>query len=199
MNNTLYDALNDVTKDTITIQTICREMLAKDPNSPELLDTIGKYKATQEHYIDALLFDADKATRRKQVNNRINDISRICREVAGQSLVCTSRKNHEYGYVLPKPRARKIEPKQTMTITTADAYKPAHYAGVELPKGVTQDMAKELVDTIIAVNPYTTIAAMFKTHGNEKMKIMLKDHVMYGDDALKEAQKREKLEEELPF
>jgi len=57
---------------------------------------------------------------RKRVNNLINDVSRICREMTGKSIRCTSRKGgYVYEALEPAPRTSKTIPAEWTTPTPA--------------------------------------------------------------------------------
>lgn len=61
--------------------------------------------------VAAIVGDYKKAAvhlEQKVVNNVINDVSRICREKLGYSIVCTSRKDSIYKPILPQPRKKSV-------------------------------------------------------------------------------------------
>ena len=83
-----------------TQMTVAEELAAEVAEFRRAIDAWVQDAATKAEFVD----------RRKKVNNIINDTSRICRELLGFSIKCTSRKNHAYDCV-PAPEKVKKEPK----------------------------------------------------------------------------------------
>ena len=86
---------------------------------------VGMYRKAMQGSIDA---SDDPKGVRKRVNNVANDVSRLCRELTGKTIVCTSRKSHTYEPRDPKPREPKSEsktspvtPKQIEEVTQGGA------------------------------------------------------------------------------
>lgn len=74
----------------------------------EIADQMSEFRAVSQTWIDQGSTPEEVQSRQKQVNNVINDVSRICRQLIGKSIVCKSRKNHTYEAVEPKPRRTSI-------------------------------------------------------------------------------------------
>lgn len=77
------------------------------------LDVIARecseFRNEAENWINTASSPEEVAQRRKQVNNIINDISRMCRDSLGKSIVCVSRKGgYKYQPEFPKPRANPV-------------------------------------------------------------------------------------------
>ena len=105
-----------------TLQTEVREVLASgtsDCTLPIICSEVQIFKKEANEKQLSLTPEASKIFQ-KTVNNIINDISRICREVTGKSIVCTSRKEATYDAREPKPRkvAAKTETRDVGTIRT---------------------------------------------------------------------------------
>jgi len=68
---------------------------------------VAEFKDYTEEHMTPI--ESEQQGQRKRVNNLINDVSRICREMTGKSIRCTSRKG---GYVYEAlelaPRKSKI-------------------------------------------------------------------------------------------
>lgn len=95
-----------------TIQATVREIFRIYETHEHALDIIaggvGQLKTTAEAHIGAYCSDASEArNKRKAVNNVINDISRICRNVTDKSIVLAKREGGSYEYRVAEPRPRK--------------------------------------------------------------------------------------------
>jgi len=69
--------------------------------------------------VEWLREQSDQAAARKRINNVINDVSRLARDLWGKSIVCASRKEHVYVAVEPTERPEK--PRSTPTPTEGTA------------------------------------------------------------------------------
>lgn len=78
----------------------------------DIAEAVTEYRQHEEaHYItDITISDDEKLARRKSTNNMCNEVSRICRDRLGWSIVCKSRKNHTYEPVVPTTREAEEEP-----------------------------------------------------------------------------------------
>lgn len=130
MKKVLSDAAMDAVKSAGSVQAEVRDLIANNPSHRSVIaEEIGVFKTKAE----ATYIDGD-AVKRKQVNNVINDVSRICREEGGYSIRLKSRKG---GFVYhavdnasvaprkvskpkPKPSAEPIFPGKP-PITTEEA------------------------------------------------------------------------------
>jgi len=75
----------------------------------DVADCVSEFRRHAESYINDGTTDEDVRIRRKVANNICNDVSRICREMTGYSIKCTSRKNHTYSPEVYNPRAREAK------------------------------------------------------------------------------------------
>jgi hypothetical protein len=91
-------AVNSV-KEGSKFQTQIREFIDEDAGSPEIVaEMVADIVTDFRREIEPWVMDIDDTkVRRKSTNNLINDVSRICREKLGHTLVCVSKKPfHKY-------------------------------------------------------------------------------------------------------
>ena len=74
----------------------------------EIADQMSEFRSASQTWIDQGGNAEEVQSRQKQVNNVINDVSRICRQLIGKSIVCKSRKHHTYEAVEPTPRRTSV-------------------------------------------------------------------------------------------
>lgn len=95
-----------------TIQATVREIF-RVYESPEnalavIAGGVGQLKTTAEAHIGTYCDNESEArNKRKAVNNVINDISRICRNITDKSIVLAKREGGSYEYRVAEPRPRK--------------------------------------------------------------------------------------------
>ena len=118
-------------KSATSIQESVRNTLHFASTQPEGLSevcaAVAEFKTFTEERINP---DSEEAQgERKRVNNLINDVSRICRELTGKSIRCTSRKDgYVYEALEPAPRSTTTKmpegwsaPVESSARTTYDA------------------------------------------------------------------------------
>lgn len=119
-----------------TVRKFIRQNEAKLPNetAEEIATVVTEYRRTIDQMIsDDGLTGPDLKAAVKKRDNIINDVSRICRELLGQSIVCTSRKKGEYSAKFWTPTVR--EPKPVPEAETKCALPHLHHGvHVEYPK-----------------------------------------------------------------
>lgn len=114
----IVDILMDAVRSKGSVQAVIRGEINDRKASGEDLSHIATaiaYNVTQfKHTAEAIIVANadDPAAARKQVNNVINDVSRICREETGFSIVNSVRKagNWQYDPQPPKPRSVATPP-----------------------------------------------------------------------------------------
>lgn len=116
-----------------------------------IADAVSLFKVTQENSLQGKTLSSEELKdARKSVNNVINDVSRICREVSGMSIVCTSRKNHTYVPQLPKPRTTAT-PAAIPVVTSS-------------PEPISHDAAMEY----IKANPFQALLCILKNSSSDE-------------------------------
>jgi len=119
-----------------TVRKFIKQNEAKLPNetAEEIATVVTEYRRTIDQMIsDDGLTGPDLKAAVKKRDNIINDVSRICRELLGQSIVCTSRKKGEYSAKFWTPTVR--EPKPVPKAETKCALPHLHHGvHVEYPK-----------------------------------------------------------------
>ena len=141
-----------------TVREICDRHAPTD-SGQIIANEVSKFRADAADWIDK----GDVQARRKQVNNVINDISRICRELIGKSIVCVSRKGgHRYEAQEPKARAPATP---TPTITVHGAPTTTKRSGSEIYREICDlnDSSKESI-----------LTALIHTNEVKAMEIFLK-------------------------
>ncbi len=144
INNELLESMLDMTDRKETFQKLIRDMFNSDKPTSEILEeiasTVGEFKRASKF--------PDKVT-----NNIINDVSRICRETAGYSIVCTSRKGgHVYSAVKKEKKERTVKKKEWTVTTDAPA--------VVIDESV-------IVSRFITDNPEAAIELLILYHGTD--------------------------------
>lgn len=145
-------------KDKGTLQAIVRELLGSKkvyPTEAHTLNIIceGVAQFKEASILSDEYFNNRKATE-KIVNNIINDVSRICREITGYSIKLKSRKG---GY---KYEPVKYEPRTSTRTSTIKAEVSPY-----IPVGVAID--KEIATAFIKDNPRTAIDILITHCGIE--------------------------------
>lgn len=87
----------------------------------DVADCVSEFRRHAEAYINEGTTDEDVSIRRKVANNICNDVSRICREMTGFSIKCTSRKNHTYSPEVYTPR-ETAKPSASEAMEDADRH-----------------------------------------------------------------------------
>lgn len=173
-------------RSTSTVQGFIREELKKVEEESTCLDevmnnicgAVAAFKTATEDQIEGIAHDKELVKlRRKQANNVINDVSRICREVVGQTVKLKSRK-HGYNY------------------TYAEV--PDDFKGTPPTKAFTPPVGKTLIETreldSVLKELESSSAMMLKQAAEAKaMTGLLKDPEMlakfyvrqYGEDGLR--------------
>lgn len=115
---------------------------------------------------EAEIMDSGDVSLRKQTNNLINDISRICKEKIGHSLRCKAKKPcHKYVMEIYNEPAPKVKPE------------PAAHTPIEtLPD--TNEQIRHLVKT----RPVSIMTEMFSVYGDNPN--LLKDIFVEAKDLL---------------
>jgi len=123
----------------------------------DLAEKVTEFRRAIEPWVQDPEFKHEVADRRKKVNNIINDTSRICRELLGFTVKCTSRKNHLYS-------AEKVEVKA----------KPTPIAELTVKEGepitvgsVPYAVKRQIVIEALQENPSECIATLINEHGAE--------------------------------
>lgn len=114
-----------------TVRKFIKQNEAKLPNetAEEIATVVTEYRRTIDQMIaDDGLTGPDLKAAVKKRDNIINDVSRICRELLGQSIVCTSRKKGEYSAKFWTPTVR--EPKAPEDLAEAKCSFPHYHHGV---------------------------------------------------------------------
>lgn len=123
----------------------------------DIADLVSEFKSHHKEHAKTLWPDQKDpgfSSYNKAVNNIINDISRICREELGFSIVCTSRKSSIYQAMTPKPR------KPSVKVTGAPA----------VEKHLRELSETESVDAVIKMireRPTNVLTALINHHGWE--------------------------------
>lgn len=95
-----------------TVRTFIRENI--DTPNEEVAGSIAmvltEYRRTIDSWIKEEMDSMPLHAKIKKRDNIINDVSRICREMLGHSVVCTSRKKGEYKAVFATPKTRTPKP-----------------------------------------------------------------------------------------
>lgn len=106
---------------------------------------VGVFRSEAQPWIQAADTTESIAHRRKQVNNIINDISRICRDSIGKSIVLVSRKGgYTYDAIDPKPRAKPT------TFTVSSTYNTHSPSGGEI-LAAWGDLDADEANTVLGV------------------------------------------------
>lgn len=96
-----------------TVRTFIRENIDK-PNEEvagSIATVVTEYRRTVDSWIEEeSLFGTELKAAIKKRDNIINDVSRICREMLGHSVVCTSRKKGEYKAIPQMAKTRTPKP-----------------------------------------------------------------------------------------
>ena len=110
--NEMVGVLTDAETSKASFQTEVRNFLSElaadgmtnSDMANSLAAVVGSYKSFREKGIVNIGDKDEQVAQRKQVNNIINDVARICRAETGMTITNVSRKNHTYGAGAPKPR-----------------------------------------------------------------------------------------------
>lgn len=113
--NSLIDTLTKAVQEGASVQQGVNAMI-DDGSECDIPTAIGLFRTKMEDWITLTPLIEDQKTRRKSVNNIINDVSRIMRNRVGKSLVCVKRKPvHRYELCEPKPRTTNTHATITST------------------------------------------------------------------------------------
>lgn len=175
----LSAAAIEAVKNNASVQQEVRDIIA-NYNGPETLiaKEITIFRRDIEGWIDQASGSAETKLRRKQVNNIINDVSRICRELIGKSIVCTSRKNHTYEAKEPVARTTRAKTPSPVLATnspiTADDDAETCLQTIRmLPKGVQSDIRRGLV----LDNPEAAMNTLMQELGADKFMEIVRSAV----------------------
>ena len=146
------------------VQGMVRDILAHRSDSLDIIATeMGLFRDVAQTKLDDIKHDKEAYSKAlKEVNNVINDVSRICREEVGKSIVLKSRKGgYVYHAVDPNPRVPAPTMHPDVIALNIDVEFPSVYKQA-------QTFAKQF--------PVPVMAAMFKEHGTgENFAEILKD------------------------
>jgi len=175
----IVESAHGALKGGANVQKSVREALVEgDKPMNEVLDDIAVavsiFKEGSEDQLEHI-GDLDVKKYRKQVNNIINDISRIVREATGRSIVLKSRKG---GYVytheeakVPRPRAPRTTltgvggPRRSASASAADTV-----AMDELRGQLTLVMGKlKALEDDFKNDPHAIIWRLLGNHGADKV------------------------------
>ena len=102
----MMDGLTSATSIQKSVRDTLESALSVNTGLREVCGAVAEFKTYTEEHMPTDAIDAQG--QRKRVNNLINDVSRICREVTGKSIRCTSRKGgYVYEALEPAPRPKK--------------------------------------------------------------------------------------------
>ena len=103
------------------IQTTVRDGYSGKDAADRVAASVTDFRESIE---PSILASTDQKGMRKKRDNVINDVSRICRELLGYSIVCTSRKEGIYEAQVPAPRKVAASP---ATPSPADVCSRMHF------------------------------------------------------------------------
>jgi len=115
-----------------SVQSTVRTMHSQGASVDEVAEGITAFRRRIE--VEWLREQSDQAAARKRINNVINDVSRLARDLWGKSIVCSSRKEHTYVAVEPSERAEKPRSTPTPTEGTTPAEDAAAKAEIRALK-----------------------------------------------------------------
>ena len=139
------------------LQSVVREMIMSDTKSLDTVaEAVGVFRYEAEAFINE---DPDSVlARRKRVNNIVNDVSRICREITGKSIVIKSRKDG-FVYTVREPKPRK-ETGTTEAITPREGLTADGVDELNTLRVITAT-AGSTIDWLLTTNDIDQVARIF--------------------------------------
>lgn len=146
-----------------SLQSVVRDILNENHNSDSGLRVIcvgvADFRNEQEPCIRGAI---DPAAERKKVNNIINDISRICREITGKSIVATKRKP-SFVYEPKEP----VSKAKASPVASAPAVSSPSPVPVQLDWGsMSAEGRQKLVQEWMQAYPITSIGILIEQLGD---------------------------------
>ena len=123
----------------------------------ELADKVTEFRRAIEPWVQDPKFKHEVADRRKKVNNIINDTARICRELLGYTIKCTSRKNHQYGVDRIEVKAKPM-PTDALPVTEGEPITVG---------AVPYAVKRQIVIEALQETPRECISTLINEHGAE--------------------------------
>lgn len=141
------------------VQSVVRDFIKENHALPSrgtadlIADQVAEFKSESETYISNEVETERQQDVRKQVNNIINDISRICREALGYSIKCKSRKG---GYVY-----------ESYEHTPWTAAPSETYEDIATPAKTRAEIDLEALREMIHDRPKEMLQILIDMHGKE--------------------------------
>lgn len=138
---------------------------SKKDIADDIADTVSSFKTQAE----------TRGKERKKINNVINDVSRICREELGYSIINKARKGGLYEYIAELPKLRATTKTSTHSSSPADTCIFVHFdASKHMVIPSDENSMNIAWDSIPVLSAYTTKEralrlAVFKFGGLEPL------------------------------
>lgn len=105
LTNSMVNSFNTGTTLQSTVRDFIQTTVHEGYSGKDAADSVASSVTDFRESIEpTILASTDQKGMRKKRDNVINDVSRICRELLGYSIVCTSRKEGIYEAQVPAPR-----------------------------------------------------------------------------------------------
>jgi hypothetical protein len=164
---TLHDLAIEALTSGASVQAEVRDILAKTDETTALViisTQLAQFRTDVEHIVNS---SDDPSSVRKKANNIVNDVSRICREVTGKSIVCTSRKGGNYVYEAKTPTPRAT-PSPARIVPPVE---PVYNKQVSL----SDFDAYEVVQHCVSLVPQSVLTEIIRKYGNDKFLEMCRE------------------------